>query len=179
MVNATAAVEFLPNDAVRLRDQQRDVPSDTVGRILGRFPHPAGPTYAVSFVDEKLSVLEVSPDQIVLVEDFSSLGPQVPVLVIGTPLTVISIGPHDAAAIIDLLQAQGGKPAIAVADKIERATRLYNSAEVDVGSGEDEQMLAALDKLRQGRGQLGRTLTRLENALLAKITATRRAAEPT
>ena len=69
MVNTRAAAEFLLNDPVRLRDQQRDVPSDTVGRILGRFPHPAGPTYAVSFVDEKLSVLELYADQIVLVED--------------------------------------------------------------------------------------------------------------
>ena len=92
-----------------------------------------------------------------------------PAWVIGTPFTVISIGPHDAAAIIDLLQTQAGKPAIAVAAKIERATRPYNRTDIDLSIGEDEQMLAALDKLRAMRGLLGRTLTRLENALLAKI----------
>lgn len=68
-VNETASAEFRLNDAVRLLDQQSDVPSGSVGRVLGIFPRPVGPTYAVSFTDKKVAVLELRPHEIALAED--------------------------------------------------------------------------------------------------------------
>jgi hypothetical protein len=62
------------NDAVRLLDYRGDVPSGSVGRVLGAFPHQAETTYAVSFVDAKVCVLELHADEIVFVDDFRAAG---------------------------------------------------------------------------------------------------------
>jgi hypothetical protein len=64
------SAEFLVNDAVRLLDPHCDVPSGTVGRILGKFPRPTDTTYVVCVVDERLSVLEIFANEIVPVDDF-------------------------------------------------------------------------------------------------------------
>jgi hypothetical protein len=68
-VNETASSEFRLDDTVRLLDQQRDVPSGGIGRVLGIFPRPVDPTYAVSFTDKKVTVLELRPHEFALVED--------------------------------------------------------------------------------------------------------------
>jgi hypothetical protein len=61
---------FHLNDAVRLLDYHGDVPSGSVGRILGSFPRPTEITWVVSFVDAKVCVLELHADEIVFVDDF-------------------------------------------------------------------------------------------------------------
>jgi hypothetical protein len=58
------------NDAVRLLDGHGDVVADSVGRVLGSFPRPSEITYIVSFVDSKVSVLELHGNEIVFVDDF-------------------------------------------------------------------------------------------------------------
>jgi len=58
------------DDAVRLLDYRGDVPSGSVGRVLGTFPRPTETTYVVSFVDAKVCVLELRRSEIVLVDDF-------------------------------------------------------------------------------------------------------------
>ena len=61
---------FQLNDAVRLLEYHGDVPSGSVGRILGSFPRPTEITWVVSFVDAKVCVLELHADEIVFVDDF-------------------------------------------------------------------------------------------------------------
>jgi hypothetical protein len=74
---------------------------------------------------------------------------------------------------IDRLQVRGTQAAAAAAAaarKVALATSLDAVAEVVLGVGEDEEVLTALGEIRGGRG-LGQALTRLENALRAKIDA--------
>jgi hypothetical protein len=59
---------FSLNDAVRLLDNSGEVPSGTVGRVLGTFPRPTETTYVVGFVDAKVCVLELHHNEIVLVD---------------------------------------------------------------------------------------------------------------
>jgi len=61
---------FHLNDAVRLLEYHGDVPSGSVGRVLGSFPRPTEITWVVSFVDAKVCVLELHADEIVFVDDF-------------------------------------------------------------------------------------------------------------
>jgi len=74
VVNAHAPtpspVRFNLEDAVRLLDHHGEVPSGSVGRVLGTFPRSYGTTYIVSFVDEKVCVLELRRNEIDLVSDF-------------------------------------------------------------------------------------------------------------
>jgi hypothetical protein len=63
-------VPFSLNDAVRLLDYHDDVPSGSVGRVLGTFPRPTETTYVVGFVDATVCVLELHRNEIVLVDDF-------------------------------------------------------------------------------------------------------------
>jgi hypothetical protein len=65
-----ATRRFALDDAVRLLECHGDVLSGSVGRVLGAFPHPTGTTYAVSFVEAKVSVLALRSHEIVLVDDF-------------------------------------------------------------------------------------------------------------
>ena len=67
---ALPAAAFSLNDAVRLLASRGDVPSGSVGRVLGAFPHGTEITYAVGFVEAKVSVLELRCHEIVLVHDF-------------------------------------------------------------------------------------------------------------
>ena len=62
--------QFSLNDAVRVLDYHDDVPSGSVGRVLGTFPRPTETTYVVGFVEAKVSVLELHRNEIVLVDDF-------------------------------------------------------------------------------------------------------------
>jgi hypothetical protein len=66
----TPPARFQLNDAVRLLEYHGDVPSGSVGRILGSFPRPTEITWVVSFVDAKVCVLELHADEIVFVDDF-------------------------------------------------------------------------------------------------------------
>ena len=61
---------FSLNDAVRLLEYHGDVPSGSVGRVLGTFPRPTETTYVVGFVDAKVCVLELHSDEIAFVDDF-------------------------------------------------------------------------------------------------------------
>ena len=67
---APSVASFSLNDAVRLLDYRGDVPSGTVGRVLGTFPRPTETTYVVGFVDATVCVLELHRNEIVLVDDF-------------------------------------------------------------------------------------------------------------
>jgi len=58
------------NDAVRLLDGHDDLLAGSVGRVLGSFPRPGEITYVVSFVDAKVTVLELHANEIVFVDDF-------------------------------------------------------------------------------------------------------------
>ena len=63
--------EFLLDDEVRLLDRHGDVLSGSPGRILGKIPCLFGRcTYAVGFDDEKIGVLTLRYNEIVLAEDF-------------------------------------------------------------------------------------------------------------
>jgi len=64
------AARFHLNDAVRLLEYHGDVPSGSVGRVLGSFPRPTEITWVVSFVEAKVCVLELHADEIVFVDDF-------------------------------------------------------------------------------------------------------------
>ena len=66
----TPGARFHLNDAVRLLEYHGDVPSGSIGRVLGSFPRPTEITYVVSFVDAKVCVLELHDDEIVFVDDF-------------------------------------------------------------------------------------------------------------
>jgi hypothetical protein len=61
---------FSLNDAVRLLEYHGDVPSGSVGRVLGTFPRPTETTYVVSFVDAQVCVLELHCSEIDPVDDF-------------------------------------------------------------------------------------------------------------
>ena len=65
MFAATAPVEFELNAAVRLLDRHDDVPSGSLGRIIGALPSPGQPVYVVSFVAEAVCVRDVRSDEIV------------------------------------------------------------------------------------------------------------------
>ena len=58
------------NDPVRLLQSHGDVAAGSIGRVLGWFPRPTEITYVVSFVDAKVSVLELHANEIVVVHDF-------------------------------------------------------------------------------------------------------------
>jgi hypothetical protein len=60
----SALPEFHLNDAVRLLVGHGDVPAGAVGRILGKFPRRHDSTYAVCFIDKRISVLEVRANEI-------------------------------------------------------------------------------------------------------------------
>jgi hypothetical protein len=65
--HTAAHLEYDLNDDVRLVDPQGDVASGSIGRILGKIPRGTGrPSYVVSFVDRKVSVLSVRFDEIIL-----------------------------------------------------------------------------------------------------------------
>lgn len=69
--HANTLFEFLLDDEVRLLEAHGDVPSGSLGRILGKIPRTTGRrTYAVSFVDEKVRVLSLRYNEIVLADDF-------------------------------------------------------------------------------------------------------------
>ena len=64
-----ALVEYDLNDDVRLLDRHGDVPSGSIGRVLGKIPGSSGrPTYVVSFVDKKVCVLSVRFNEILLAD---------------------------------------------------------------------------------------------------------------
>jgi hypothetical protein len=69
---APRAALFSLNDPVRLLASHGDVLSDSIGRVLGTFPRPTEITYVVGFVEEKVCVLELHSNEIVLVDDFRS-----------------------------------------------------------------------------------------------------------
>jgi hypothetical protein len=61
---APAPVQFELNAAVRLLDRHGDVPSGSLGRVIGSLPC-VGPVYVVSFVAETVCVRDVRSDEIV------------------------------------------------------------------------------------------------------------------
>ena len=70
--DTSAPATFSLDDAVRLLERHGDVLPDSVGRVLGTFPRPTEITYVVGFVEEKVCVLELHSNDIVLVDDFRS-----------------------------------------------------------------------------------------------------------
>jgi hypothetical protein len=99
------------------------------------------------------------------------LGPQMATFFAGRlpNVKVISITTRDAAEIVTRLEAQGNPTARSAAANIAQGTRLGEAEDIELAIGEDEEVIAALDELRSERGSLRSTLTRLENALRAKI----------
>jgi len=65
VVAAPAPLQFDLNDAVRLLDQHGDVPSGSLGRVIGSLTDLGLPVYVVSFVAEKVCVRDVRSDEIV------------------------------------------------------------------------------------------------------------------
>ena len=65
MCAALAPVQFELNEAVRLLDRHGDVPSGSLGRVIGALPNPGSPVYVVSFVAEAVCVRDVRSDEIV------------------------------------------------------------------------------------------------------------------
>ena len=65
MCAALAPVQFELNEAVRLLDRHGDVPSGSLGRIIGCLPVPGLPVYVVSFVTEAVCVRDVRSDELV------------------------------------------------------------------------------------------------------------------
>ena len=63
-MNSSPLTEFHPHDAVRLLAQHGNVPSGTLGRIIGRYARSDYPTYVVSFEHDP-GVVEVRFDEIV------------------------------------------------------------------------------------------------------------------
>jgi hypothetical protein len=57
--------QFELNQAVRLLDQHEDVPSGSLGRVIGTLPGVRLPVYIVSFVAEAVCVRDVRSDEIV------------------------------------------------------------------------------------------------------------------
>jgi hypothetical protein len=67
--NTPALIEYDLNDDVLLVDRNGNVPSGAAGRILGKIPRPSGrPSYIVSFVDQRVDVLSVRFDEILLMD---------------------------------------------------------------------------------------------------------------
>jgi hypothetical protein len=62
---APVPVRFDLNDAVRLLDRHGDVPSGTLGRVIGSLTDLGLSTYFVSFVAETVCVRDVRSDEIV------------------------------------------------------------------------------------------------------------------
>jgi hypothetical protein len=62
--------EFNLNDAVLLLVRKGDVPAGAVGRVLGSFPRLLETSYPVVFIEPKVTVLDLRPDDIVLVDGF-------------------------------------------------------------------------------------------------------------
>ncbi len=65
MTVAPAPVQFELNDAVRLLDRHGDVPSGSLGRVIGSLPGNGLHFYVVSFVAETVCVRDVRSDEIV------------------------------------------------------------------------------------------------------------------
>jgi hypothetical protein len=65
VLTAPAPVQFELNAAVRLLDRHGDVPSGSLGRVIGALPSPGSPVYVVSFVAEAVCVRDVRSDEIV------------------------------------------------------------------------------------------------------------------
>ena len=61
----SARVQFELNEAVRLLDRHGDVPSGSLGRVIGCLPGPGLPIYVVSFLAETVCVRDVRSDEIV------------------------------------------------------------------------------------------------------------------
>ncbi len=57
-------------DTVSLVAQNENLAAGSVGRILGKFPYPGDPTYAVIFPDNNLALRQLRPHEIVLVDEF-------------------------------------------------------------------------------------------------------------
>ena len=62
---APAPVQFEINAAVRLLDRHGDVPSGSLGRVIGALRNIGPPVYVVSFVAEAVCVRDVRSDEIV------------------------------------------------------------------------------------------------------------------
>ena len=62
--------EYGLHDSVRLVAQSEDLAAGSVGRVLGKFPCPGDPTYAVIFPDNNLALRQLRPHEIVLVATF-------------------------------------------------------------------------------------------------------------
>jgi hypothetical protein len=60
-----AHVRFELNEAVRLLDRHGDVPSGSLGRVIGALPGPELPVYVVSFLAETVCIRDVRSDEIV------------------------------------------------------------------------------------------------------------------
>lgn len=67
---APKCAEFNLDDAVRLVGRHGDVLAGAIGRVLGSFPRPLETSYPVAFIQPKVTVLDLRPDEIVLVDDF-------------------------------------------------------------------------------------------------------------
>jgi hypothetical protein len=77
----------------------------------------------------------------------------------------ISVSARDAARMVEELRAEGASD---LAGRIERASQLNGQATITVGIGEDERLLAVLEKLR-ATGDYLSALARLERALRVRI----------
>ena len=62
--------EFNLNDAVLLLGRRGDIPAGAVGRVLGSFPRLLETSYPVVFIEDKVTVLDLRPDEIVLADGF-------------------------------------------------------------------------------------------------------------
>jgi hypothetical protein len=62
--------EFGLHDVVSLVAQSEDLAAGSVGRVLGVFPHPGGPTYAVIFTHDSLALRQLRPHEIALTDNF-------------------------------------------------------------------------------------------------------------
>ena len=69
-----AAVRFHRHDHVRLLTTYREVPEGSVGRVLGRFARPSGPSYFVVFEEHPAGV-EVAADALELHDLMIMLAP--------------------------------------------------------------------------------------------------------
>ena len=65
MFATPAPVQFNLNDAVRLLNRHGEVPSGSLGRVIGSLTDLGLPVYVVSFVAETVCVRDVRSDEIV------------------------------------------------------------------------------------------------------------------
>ena len=56
--------EYGLQDRVSLVAQSEDLAAGSVGRVLGKFPYPGDPTYAVIFPDNNLALRQLRPHEI-------------------------------------------------------------------------------------------------------------------